>query len=424
MAPNDVSPSRNQHASHPVSPLQEGEVEAFFETDAVAFGARMSKGFRELVEKVMTIDRVVASRDGDELVGTAASETSEMTVPGLTQVRAALVVGVSVAPTHRREGRLTSLMRYQLEDVHSRGEVLAALYASEGGIYGRFGYGQATFGCTYRLDKRVARLARPVRDFARGHVRLVSRDAATEAFPAVYDAYAPTRAGEIKRDEINYAQALGEPGGDDLQRRFYAVYEEDGNIDGYVGYEVAAMEDPTSRDRHVAVHELCSLTTAAYVALWGFLLGIDLTVELRAYGRPVDEAIRWMLGDPRQLRTTRWNDRSWLRIVDVEAALGARHYGRAGAIVLRVEDAFCPWNQGCYELVVTEDGGPAEIARVDQHEADLELDASTLASVYLGGVAPTTFGAAGRIHETTPGSIRRADLMFANDRPPFSTTAF
>ncbi len=36
-------------------------------------------------------------------------------------------------------------MRAQLDDVHSRGEPIAVLYASEGGIYGRFGYGLASF---------------------------------------------------------------------------------------------------------------------------------------------------------------------------------------------------------------------------------------------------------------------------------------
>ena len=35
-------------------------------------------------------------------------------------------------------------MRRQLEDVRDRGEPLAGLFASEGAIYGRFGYGLAT----------------------------------------------------------------------------------------------------------------------------------------------------------------------------------------------------------------------------------------------------------------------------------------
>ena len=33
------------------------------------------------------------------------------------------------------------MMRRQLEDVNARGEPLAILWASEGAIYGRFGYG-------------------------------------------------------------------------------------------------------------------------------------------------------------------------------------------------------------------------------------------------------------------------------------------
>jgi len=396
MAPDDAS---RPFGSFPASPLREDEVDAFIDLDAAAFGARMSQGFLDLVLAGMSRDRVAVSRDSGQVVGSTGSEHTMMTVPGLHRVPTAMVVAVAVLPSHRRQGRLRTLMRYQLDDIRGRGEIAAALYASEGGIYGRFGYGPSTFGSTYVVDKRVGRLARPVEELAPGRIRLLPRDRAVEAFPAVYADYAVSRAGELDRHDVDYAGALGEPAGDDLGRRFYAVYEEDDRLDGYVGYEVAPMDPPGHNPRRLIVHELCALTPAAYAGIWGFLLGVDLTVELRAGGRPIDEPIRWLLSEPRQLRCVHSGDRSWVRLIDVGLCLGARRYAASGDLVIGVSDPFCPWNTGRYRIVVGEDGGEADVERTGA-EPDLELDASTLASLYLGGVSPVAFAEVGLITQT------------------------
>jgi predicted acetyltransferase len=46
---------------------------------------------------------------------------------------------VVVAPTHRRRGLLTALIEAVHDQAVERGEPLAGLTASEGGIYRRFG---------------------------------------------------------------------------------------------------------------------------------------------------------------------------------------------------------------------------------------------------------------------------------------------
>ena len=60
-------------------------------------------------------------------------------MPGAT-VPAAGVTIVTVHPTHRRRGILSTMMDRQLADLHERGEPIAVLRASEAAIYGRFGY--------------------------------------------------------------------------------------------------------------------------------------------------------------------------------------------------------------------------------------------------------------------------------------------
>src|SRR5207247_2389626 len=78
-----------------------------------------------------------------EVVGNAGAFTRELTVPGAL-VPAAHVTMVGVRQTHRRRGLLTRLMRFQLREVREvHREPVAVLWASEGRIYQRFGYGLA-----------------------------------------------------------------------------------------------------------------------------------------------------------------------------------------------------------------------------------------------------------------------------------------
>ena len=84
----------------------------------------------------------------------------------------AAVTLVGVQPSHRRRGILTQMMRRQLDHAHERGEPVAALWATEGSIYPRFGYGLATTSVSIEADRdrmrfRAARRARRPRSARR-----------------------------------------------------------------------------------------------------------------------------------------------------------------------------------------------------------------------------------------------------------------
>ena len=109
--------------------------------------------------------------------------------------RAAATTVVGVAPTHRRRGVLRAMMRAHLDDVHERGEPIAALWASEETIYGRFGYGLAPrYAGEVNAPARVRRRSRS-RSSARGTVRLVEPDEAAKTFPPLWDGLARERPG-------------------------------------------------------------------------------------------------------------------------------------------------------------------------------------------------------------------------------------
>ena len=111
----------------------------------------------------------------------------------------------------------------------------------------------------------------------------------------------------------------------------------------------------------------------------------------------------------------------WLRILDVQKALGARRYSADGSLVLRVTDSL-GFAAGTFALTVT--GGEATVTPAPEAEADLSLDVADLGSIYLGAVCPVTLKAAGRITEHTAGAALTARLMFAVERSPHCPTHF
>jgi predicted acetyltransferase len=397
------------------------EIDAYAACQASAFSSRYPPDRIEALAKELDLDRSLAAFDGADLVATSSSFSSKMTLPGLARSQVAAVTDVAVVPTHRRRGLLNSMMRRQLDDFHTNGEVLAVLYASEGTIYGRYGYGPGSFGAQYVIDKALGRLMSPKRSLT-GSVRLIERQQAIEAFPLVFAAYVPTRAAEVDRPEGEWSEMLGDMANPAMGHRFYACYEQGGRIDGYAVYRVAGIDPADQWRRGVFLEDLCSLSDDAYVSLWGYLLGIDLTEELRTTGRPVDEPIRFLLEDQRRLRIARWADRSWIRLVDVPRALALRLYGEVGELIIEVEDRFCPWNEGRYALSV--DGNGVGVVEQTRAPSDLVVPIDVLGSAYLGAVPFASLAEVGRVQVRTEGAARLADAMIQARRPPFCTTHF
>lgn len=363
---------------------------------------------------------LAAFEDG-ELVGTLGGYDAEMTLPGAVPAPVLVLDDVAVLPTHRRRGVLSALLGRSLEQSRDAGIALAALHASEGGIYGRFGFAPSCFAARYRL-RRGAELVHE----AAGRVRLLRVEEAIEAFPPVFDEARLARAGEVSRRPGAWSELIGAGG----PSRFLVAYLEPDSphdrVDGYAVYELVdpgGARDP-GRPLAVSLLELQALTPGAYAGLWSYLAGIDLTEGVRTTERPVDEPLRHVLRDPRELATTALVDRAWLRIVDAETALAARRYRAAGALVLLLRDERCPWNEAALLVEVDTAGvaGAKRIARADPPPAPaLELDAGALAAAYLGGTSFATLVAAGRAQERHGAAVELADLLFGAAPAPFCT---
>ncbi len=351
-------------------------------------------------------ERSLCALDEGQIVGCTTSYSLEMMVPGGV-VPIGAVAQVSVQATHRRRGINTMLMKRQLTDIYERGDPIAVLQASESIIYGRYGYGMASFEYSFELERPHGAFSR--RYEPEGRLLFIEEDEARKVFPQVFERATLLRNGMVKRDDkwwkFRFAQT-GLRGGD--PRAWFVKYQVDGRVDGYVWF--------TIRDAHLmTVIELMSATDDAYAALWQFCFDMDLVTTVTASRRAADEPLPWLMADPRRL-TQSFQDASWLRLVDVLAALSARRYSTTDSLTLGVSDPFLEWNDCTVRLDVAPD---ESYCRTTDAEPDLTLSAADLGAVYLGGVKLRTLHHAGRVEENTPGALARADAMFATDLKPW-----
>jgi len=357
----------------------------------------------ERVFQLIDLERLHAAFDGGEVVGGAGAFSFDLTVPG-GSLPCAGVTLVGVYPTHRRRGVLRSMMDAQLADVHERGEPIAALWASEETIYGRFGYGLSSWSGEIALPRVWNAYAQPLE--RRGQTRFVTAEEAAVAFPPVWDALRRERPGVISRTEAWWRlRQFRIPEEEKANPRRFVVLDLDGSTQAYAIYRTNLSFDAGVSTSTLDVQEAIGATPQATAEIWRFLLDVDWMETIKARLLPLDHPLFLLLATPRRTRF-RVADALWTRLVDVGAALSGRAYAGDGAVVFDVRDAACPWNEGCWRVA---DG---EAARTDA-EPELALDVSALGSAYLGAVSFGELRAAGRLEELRDGAVQRADGLFA-----------
>jgi predicted acetyltransferase len=366
------------------------------------FGAPPTEEMLDRFEKVLPLDRMHAAFEDGLLVGGAGAFPFQLSVPGGTLPCGGVTV-VGVYPTHRRRGVLRTMMDAQLRDLHERGEPIAALWASEETIYGRFGYGLAAWAGGIRIKREWNAFARPLE--RRGRTRFVDFEEACKVFPPVWDAALRERPGMFARTpEWWELRRLRERDEEKANPKRFVVLELDGSVQGYAIYrQFPGFENGVTAAR-LEVVEAVGATAQATAELWRFLLDVDWYATLEAELVPPDHPLFYLLSNPRRA-AYRLGDSLWVRLVDVGAALSGRAYTSDEPIVFEVRDAVCPWNEGRWRLA----GGQA--ARTEE-QADLTVDVDVLGAAYLGAVSFAQLRESLRIEEAAEGAIERADAIF------------
>jgi predicted acetyltransferase len=375
------------------------------------------------VEAVADKQRIVGAFDGDRIVGTAVVFGLTLTVPG-GEVQAGGITWVTVMPSHRRQGLMSSMMRLMIDDCHRRGEPVAMLWAAEAAIYQRFGFGLGTMTLNVEAEMRSVGFAQG--KGREGSFRLIPPGEGREIVAPVYEAVRARTPGFLGRNpEWWVAQLpLADKDAKGGEVRRLVVFETDSGPEGYAVYKTKPQWDLSGPRGTVVVEEAIGSTPRGTREIWRYLLDVDLMRTLKAGRLPVDHPLFTLASEPRRLGP-RLGDGLWVRILDVAAALEARTWGiggnAAGRVVLQLADTYCPWNADRWRLDVS--GGRAAVTRTDD-AADVALTANELGAMYLGGISASALAEAGRVTELRSGGLTTADTLFATAVRPWCPQEF
>jgi predicted acetyltransferase len=404
--PGDVTPER---------------VDGWFEAHARGFhGPRTSDELRQHFREHIEVDAVVlrgawqdqpAIGSGNIAVATYSSFDKTLNVGGGRLLPLRMVSDITVSPAHRRRGLLRTLITQDLQEAVDKGLPVAALTASEGSIYGRFGFGSATRYRNVEVDTSSRFALRHLDDD--GSIELVEPLEAWPAMADIFETFHHRIRGSVERPKFYehfLTGAFDYRDGPDKKLRVAVHLDAGGRPDGYVAYKPGEYAET---GRAIEVSDLVALTSQAYLRIWRFLADVDLSTKVVWEGSPVDDALAYALVEPRVVKVTTVKDRLWVRVLDVVAALEARPWGADGEVVLEVTDSL---GHAAGRFRVTTSGGQAKVGRTDD-EPGVLLEADTLGSLYLGDVPVHTLQAAGRITGATEAIGEWAAMADAGPTP-------
>jgi predicted acetyltransferase len=374
--------------------------------DALAFYGDDREPAPQNDSGVVEYDRAVVAYDGDEAVGCASAFSLDLSVPG-GSLPTAGVTWVGIAPTARRRGGMTALMRALHDQVTERGqEPLLALWASQGALYQRFGYGVSSFSYLATVPHHL-RLAHepperlPVQQLVPGE----DRDATDHA----YRRARRTRPGMPLVTEAWHERNVADPpDGRDGSSALRTLVASD--TDGPAGYARVRYKHDWSRgfgDGTVHVVEMVCATPAAAASLYELLLSSDVMTRSRIWNLAEDDPLLTWLDDPKQLEVRR-RDQLYVRLAHVDA-LAQRRYSAPIDVVIDVRDAFHPDNEGRWALAA--DTQAATCSRTTR-EADVTVDVSVLGATYLGSCGWGRLALAGQVEEHRSGAVAALDAAF------------
>jgi predicted acetyltransferase len=245
---------------------------------------------------------------------------------------------------------------------------------------------------------------------------MVDKDEARKILPPVYAKVGATWPGFLTRTDPEWDLSFLdlEHWRDGLTANRYAVYEEDGEVHGYLRYRVRSKWEQGHAISELLAAEMMPATPAAEAALWQYAFSVDLVQTIKTQSLPPELLLSILLADPRRLKM-RHTDGLWARLVDIPKALGNRRYPVEGALVFEVVDPFLPDVGGVYRL----EGGPdgAECRR-SSSTPELTMEVAGLSERYLGEGSFRLLHEAGRITGDAD-AVRRADQMFGWSRRPW-----
>jgi predicted acetyltransferase len=408
----------------PVLADRADEAEAFdllLTVDVSAFGDEPEPESLNADRLVAELDRAVLAWDGDQPVGSIGIYSLDMSVPG-GSVKTAGVTWVGVVPTHRRRGVMNALMNDRHQAIYdAEQEPLAALWASQSPIYGRYGYGVASRHLSAKIERRHGAMSRAPIDPT---LRLQMVEPADDAklTQPVYDRVREERPGMPAMNSNWHTWCVQDVKADRegaSKLKTVVVDSDDGPL-AYVRYAVKHAWDKGYADGSVQIRQFAATTPASGAALWRHLFSLDLFERVAGWNLPSDDPIQAWLDEPRHAQN-QLGDALYVRLIRLDQALEQRTYSADLDVVIDVLDPWAAWNAGRWHLSGGKDG--ASCARTTR-SPDVTLDVSALSAIYMGSTSLNELFAAGWIDEHRSGSVQKISQAFSHSPAAWSPFVF
>jgi predicted acetyltransferase len=398
-------------------PLTDDDLEQAVVVESTAFYNKPTPERLELLRKFFPPDWTVGAFVDGRLVADVR------TIPMARRINGSATLFGAIGPVaclsaYRRQGHVGKLLRLALERMREQGIPLSGLFTPHDALYARFGWERSEARKQYYLRPSDIRLR--IKG-APGTIEAVTADE-WPRLDAIYRQYAGPRNGPLHRVEPWWRENVlrhWEPlTGGTADNEAFVWKNAAGEDEGYLSYYSRPM--PLTGQFvpwEVVVRDFVSLSGDAYLGLWRHLLAHDIATRLAVH-LPVEDPFADLVEDPRKVELPR-AEGPMIRVVDIERALSRRPFvrSRPASFTMRVTDPSAPWNEGVWRIDAGE--GQVQVERKDG-EADVELNAGTLAPLYTGFIRPDVAAGVGLLKVNRAEALDDMREVFAATYPPYS----
>jgi predicted acetyltransferase len=377
---------------------RDGDMDTLTRLGVAAFGGSISdwdRNFDPAQNARLDLEQVHVIEEDGEVRASTTVLPLESCVEGVWRPMGG-ISAVMAHPAYRRRGYAGELMRAVLRDMRVRDFALSLLSPFAHAFYRVFGYELATEAIEYRL-KPADLPTSPEQSHLRAY-----REEDLSSLMKLYTAEAKGHTLSARRSEGHWKTTLSKKDAD------VAVYEQGGDVEGYVLYKISGWQDRDPR-RTVSVEELVAVTQRAREALYSFMAGLDpLVYGIKLFtprGEPLHPYLKSAYVeakiDPDQM----------LRLVDVESALGYLGRKPEAPLVLDLSDDVIPENAGEYTV------GDGQVVRGTEAGESVSLDVRQLAQLYAGYLPARDLARHGLIEASSPEALDLLDTLFPQGDP-------
>ena len=334
-------------------------------------------------------------------------------------VQLAGVSTIATQPEYRRQGLVRRIHTQAFVEMRDAEQNVAALWASLGAIYQRYGYAMTTVMREYAVDTQDVRFHDG--DSGGGRVARVDADSALETVKSIYDAFVADRMCYLHRLDEDWRDEVLKAGKATGPVWVAVCYDTDDQPRGYVVYTLrSARVAHRARDQELVIRDLAWLDADAYRSLWQFIACHDLVGRVVWRSAPADDPAAEFFLEPRLLNA-KDHEGAWFRVVNAANALAERGYNVEGELTFGLAaDPLTPWNDGTWHLEAGTDGATV----TPSNEApDIALSSKALASLYTGFRSATALASWGLLVGDRR-AIAKADALFRTRHAPHTPDHF